>query len=156
MECEESLVQFVAFLLKHSHSDFDASLTQFSDSVAMHFGKGVHTAHYRPLHPLPDNEVGTWRCLAVVRTGFEADIYRSLFQQMFVCRLHLSEGVHLGMAFSAAHVVSLTDNPAAAHYHGTHHRVWLGVLHPVLCQLQTAHHISFVCGHNPESLVPTV
>jgi hypothetical protein len=74
VEGEETAVQGLALVFEHTHGHVDAGIAQFLDAAALHFGKLVNAAYNHTAHALADNEVGAGRGLAIVGTGFEADV----------------------------------------------------------------------------------
>ena len=147
IEGEETLIESFALLLKNPHLNINTGIFQFSYSVAVHFCKGVYASHNSPFHTFLYYKVSTWRCLAIVGAGFKTYIYRSLRQEMFVLRLHRCEGVHLGMSFTATHMVAFADYSVSRYYNSPHHRVGFGVLSTTTRKLQTAFHVFLVLGH---------
>ena len=74
IEGDETLVQFEAFRLQNTHRYLDACLTNFPDSPTLHLGERIYAAADTSLHAFPDDQVGTRRRLAIMRTGFETHI----------------------------------------------------------------------------------
>ena len=66
---------------------------------------------------------------------------------MFVLLLHRCKGIHLGMSFTATHMVAFADYSVSRYYNSPHHRVGLGVPSATTRKLQTAFHVFLVQGH---------
>src|SRR5574344_2383511 len=63
---DELTVEGKAFLLQHSHGDFDAGITQLLDAASLHLGKRVDAANHHSSDAFADNQVGAWRSAAVM------------------------------------------------------------------------------------------
>ena len=151
---EETTVQPLAFLFQYPHCHLDTSLSDALNTPALHFGKGVDTAHDNTLHTLLDNQVGTRRCFPVMGTRLQRNVDGSLSQQWFVLGFYRCKGIHLGMSLATAHMIAFTNNPfpilrggKGEGYHCPHHRVRPCSLYAVCCQLQTASHVFLVVHH---------
>lgn len=142
---DEPFVQLQAFLFQYTYRHVNAGLTEPLHATPLYLGKRVDAAADYTAHAFADNQVGTGRCLAVMGTRLEADIHRCFVQQSLVLFPHRCKSVHFCVSFAAADMIAFTDNPAIlAHNDRPHHRVRLGQLLSVACQLQAAAHIDFV------------
>ena len=147
MECEETTIQRLAFLLENTHLDLDACLANLTDATTLHLGKLIDAAYDDATHTFLYNKVGTGRRLAIVRTGLQRDVDGGLRQQVFILLSHGGKGIHLGMALATTHMIALADNPAISHNHSPYHRVGLRILLAILRQLDAATHEFFVLSH---------
>ena len=55
--------------------------------------------------------------------------------------LYRGYGVHFGVGFAAAVVVTFADDTSVVHYHGANHRIRGGVAGCLMRKLQTAEHV---------------
>lgn len=83
---DETAVQTLAFLFKHSHSNLNARFAHEADAAALYLGKRVDTTHHDARYARFDNEQRTRRSAAKMSTGFETDVKRAVFQQCTVGR----------------------------------------------------------------------
>ena len=141
---EEESVQFLAFLLQHTHRHRDACLTDALQTPTLHLRKGIHATHDTPLDTLADNQVTTRGCLSKVSTGLQRNIDRGVFEKRLILRPHRSEGIHLCMCLPTTDMIAFTDNPVVTDNDCPHHRVRLCRIPAVSRQLQTAAHISLI------------
>ena len=74
MVSEEAAVKSLTLGLKHADFNLDTRLLQFSDASSLHLGKLVDAADDHPSYTFLDNQVGTRRCLAVVRTRLQTHV----------------------------------------------------------------------------------
>ncbi len=76
MECEESAIQMLTFLLQHTHLDLNASLTEFSNASPLNFSEFIDATYNHTPYTFLYNKVGTRWCLTIVGTRLQRDIYR--------------------------------------------------------------------------------
>ena len=74
IESDETLVEFEAFRLQNAYCYLASCLANLLDSPPLHLGKRIYAAADASHHALPDDQVGTRRRLAIMRTGFETHI----------------------------------------------------------------------------------
>lgn len=138
---KKTLVKLLTLLLQHTYRHVDARIAELADASALHLGKRVDASHHDTLDPLADDKIGTGWGLAIVGARLQAHVHGGPAEQRLVFGLDRGKGVHFGMSFAAAHVVPLADDATVAYNHRADHRVGLGVLPAVGCQLQTAAHV---------------
>lgn len=112
MESEKALVQCLAFFFQHSNGNFNTSLTDFLNATPLHLGKRIYTAHHTTLHTFIYNKVTARRRFSVVCTRFQRHVDGGILQQWFIFGPYGSKGIHLGMAFTATHVIAFADDKA--------------------------------------------
>ena len=145
IEGDEALVQFEAFRLQNTHRYLDACLTNLPDPTTLHLGERIHAATDTSLHDFPDDQVGTRRRLAIMRTGFETHVDGGILQKMLIFGLHRSKGIDLCMPLATSYMIALADDSSfCTHDDGAHHRIRLRILPTILSQLQAAAHEHFV------------
>ena len=86
-------------------------------------------------------------------TRFQRHVDSGILQQWFIFGPYGSKGIHLGMAFTAAHVIAFADDKAplrlpprgGGYYdYGPNHRIGFRILHTISGQLQATLHIHLV------------
>ena len=145
IESDETLVEFEAFRLQNAYCYLDSCLANLLDSTPLNLGKRIYAATDTPLHAFPDDQVGTRRRLAIMRTRFETHVDGGILQQMLIFGLHRSKGIDLCMPLATSYMIALADDSSfCAHDDGAHHRIRLRILPTILSQLQAAAHEHFV------------
>ena len=145
IEGDETLVLFEAFRLQNAYRYLDSCLSNLLDSPTLHLGKGIHAAADTSPYTFPDDQVGTRRRLAIMRTWFETHVDGGFLQQMLIFGLHRSKGIDLSVPLATSYMIALADDSALfAHDDSAHHRIRLRILPTVLRQLQAAAHEHFV------------
>ncbi len=147
MEGEKTAVEPLALFFEYTYRHLYARIPQFLYATALHLGERVDTAHHDTAHPLADDQVGTRRSLAIMRTRFETDINGSFRQKMFVGRADGGEGVHLSVSLAAPDMIALADDPVMRHNDSPHHRVGAAGEQSIGSQLEAAAHVAFVKTH---------
>ena len=61
-------------------SRIDTGIAELLYATSLNLGKFVDTADDHTAHPFSDNQVGTRWCLAIMRTGFQRNVYRGLLE----------------------------------------------------------------------------
>lgn len=144
VEGDETAVELLTFLAKHTHRHPNAGVEQLADAASAHFGEGIDAAHHDTGHALPDDEVGAGRGASIVRAGFQTHVEGGRGEQWLVGRPHRGKTVDFGMTFATAHVVALADDSLSTHEHGADHRIGLGIAAPSARQLKAAAHEALV------------
>ena len=80
MEGEEPAVQCLARSFQDTDGDVDTGIAELLYATSLNLGKFVDTADDHTAHPFSDNQVGTRWCLAIMRTGFQRNVYRGLLE----------------------------------------------------------------------------
>ena len=145
---EEYLKYRSGLNLYHEDANGYYLLTYHGYAFAHDLGKWVDATHDASFHAFSYYQFGAWWCLSVVCAWLKAYVYGSLVQQMLVFRLHRCKGVHLGVAFAAAHVVAFANDAVATHNHCSYHGVGTCVVQAVFCQLQASRHVLLVYCHS--------
>ena len=138
---DEAPVQPFAFLLKHPHRHFHASLAQHADAAPRHLGKGVDAAYHHPRNARALYEQGAGRRAAVVGTRLKAYVERAVVQQGAVGLAHRVYSVHLSVRHAAAGVKALAYDAFAMHNDGSHHGVGCGMQTAFQRQFDAAAHV---------------
>ena len=152
MKGEEPPVKPSALLFQNANGDTDTCLAQLLYATSLHLGEIILTPHHHAAHSFLDDKVGAGRRLAVVGTGFQANVHRGLREQVLVLWPNGSEGIHLGMTLPTTYMIALTDDaglplPPGNYYHRPYHGVRPCSVAAVLCQLKATAHELLVCIH---------
>ena len=103
---------------------FHPTLPQHLHALATDTAERIDATDYAAFQSAFHDEGCAGRCLAIVGTRFQTDIYRALGQKRPILLLHSVEGIDLSVAFTGANVIALAQNATVGTYHhGTHHRV---------------------------------
>ncbi len=111
-------------MFQDAAGDLDAGLAEFVYAVSLDFVEGVDASDDDAFNAFSDDEVGAGWCLAVMRTGFKADVEGGLFQERLVLGLYGGKCVHFGVALSALHVIAFSDNSSVCDDDGPDHGIW--------------------------------
>ena len=137
--------ELLAFVLANAHVHPYACLAEHGYARAMHFGEWIDTADDDTRETALDEQLGTWRCFAPVRTRLKTDIDGRATEQRPVG--HRIDGVDLGMGLAATAVPPLAYDTPTAHDDRPDHRVGCSVQAAFACQLDATVHESLI-GHS--------
>ena len=125
MEREKTFVEFFAFFTADVLYNFHARIAQFAHTVTVYFVVIVNGSddHFRDA--VADDGVGAGWSLPKMRTGFQVDVQRTVFQQSQI--FHGIDGVDFSMRLATLVMVTFTDDAVVTHNDSSHHRVGSGM-----------------------------
>ena len=144
MKRDKLLIECPAFFFQHAHSDLHACIAQHLYAAAMYLGEGIFAAHNNARYVAVNNQFGTWRGPAVMRTRFKTHVDRGFLQERAVFGPHAVDSIHLSMCLPAMDMIALTDDSPLTNDDSSHHRVGSSSVLTLAGQLETAAHIVLI------------
>jgi release factor glutamine methyltransferase len=143
VEAKKTPVQVHTFFFEGANLHVYTCRFEPLDTLSIHLWKGVTATYDDTWDSFCDDEIGTWRGLTMVCTGFEGYIKRRMFDERDIDRVDRRDAVDLCVRLAILFVIAFPDDAVLMYQDRADHRVWRGVTRAQAGQLQAPLHVCF-------------